>query len=196
MKMTPLLSGCILWLGLMPAASAAPSDETVAQDRARALDAIQVFQKSLKSELMKAMAKGGPAAAVTVCNEKAPGIAEALAHEKGLRIGRTSLKLRNPNNAPDMWEKSVLEDFEHKRANGDPIAMLEAALVKGQTYRFMKAIPTQGLCTVCHGAAVNPKLYKTIKALYPEDKAVGFRAGDIRGAFTVTIPLEEKPAQD
>jgi hypothetical protein len=53
----------------------------------------------------------------------------------------------------------------------------------------MKAIPTAAVCLVCHGETVEGALGEKIKALYPQDRATGYRLGDIRGAFTITQPL-------
>jgi hypothetical protein len=49
----------------------------------------------------------------------------------------------------------------------------------------MKAIPTGGLCLACHGETIDPAVAGKIAELYPEDKATGFREGDLRGAFVV-----------
>jgi hypothetical protein len=37
---------------------------------------------------------------------------------------------------------------------------------------------------------LQPELKAEILRLYPNDQATGFRAGDLRGAFTVTQTLE------
>lgn len=171
----------------LSASQAQAADDTAHKEKA--LAAIHVFQSSLKAELMKAMREGGPEAAIIACKVEAPKIAEQTAMTQGLEIGRTSLKVRNPNNAPDAWELSVLKAFEASRAGREPIGSLEASSSNGTVYRYMKAIPTQHLCTACHGTDIDPELYAKIKASYPEDTATGFSFGDIRGAFTVSIPL-------
>lgn len=52
-------------------------------------------------------------------------------------------------------------------------------------FRYMKAIPTKGLCLTCHGEALTEPVKATLAELYPEDKATGFKVGDIRGAFSI-----------
>ncbi len=42
----------------------------------------------------------------------------------------------------------------------------------------------------CHGDTVDPGLKQKILALYPEDQAIGFRQGDMRGVFTLKKSLE------
>ena len=38
---------------------------------------------------------------------------------------------------------------------------------------------------------MNPQLIKILKKLYPKDKAIGYKAGDFRGAIKVIIPESE-----
>ena len=53
----------------------------------------------------------------------------------------------------------------------------------------MKAIGTQPVCTVCHGNGIAPEVAARLDALYPDDLARGFEAGDIRGAFSIVHPV-------
>jgi hypothetical protein len=156
-------------------------------------DAAKEFMETLKGELQAAMKAGGPTNAIEVCNTKAPAIAQEISKAKGFRIARTSLKTRNPDNAPDAWERKVLEDFEaRKRAGEDPMKIEHHEVVTAngkQTFRYMKAIPTAELCLNCHGAKLDPKVSATLNRLYPKDQATGFNVGDLRGAFTITQPL-------
>ena len=173
-------------------ATASLADEDLAARVAASREAIGSFAGALQEQLKAAMAVGGPTAAIEVCKIVAPDIAAEASEERGWRIGRTSLKLRNPANAPDAWELAVLRDFEARRAAGeDPAGIDHAELVVRagkRTFRYMKAIGTQAVCTLCHGAAIAPEVSARLDALYPEDLARGFEVGDIRGAFTITQP--------
>ncbi len=139
------------------------------------------------------MKEGGPAKAIAVCNEKALRIADKISLERGWRVGRTSLKYRNPANAPDAWERSVLLQFAKRRAAGENPARMEfSGIVKKngrQEFRYMKAIPTAAICLKCHGRHIAPAIENEIHKLYPDDLATGFKLGDIRGAFTITEPI-------
>ena len=156
-------------------------------------ETVQEFMQTLKKELQAAMQEGGPVNAVSVCNLTAPAIASTYSVRNGWDVGRTSLKLRNPDNAPDAWERSVLEDFETRKLAGEDPARMEFYEVvreNGVTeLRYMKAIPTAGLCLACHGEQVDSITKARLETLYPEDQALGYQAGDIRGAFTITQPL-------
>ncbi len=153
---------------------------------------IQGFFKELKGELVSAMKAGGPVNAVEVCHKKAQEIT-AKHNRKGWKVGRTALKLRNPKNAPDAWEKAVLEEFEKKIAEGaDPKTLAKAAVVEmdgKKVFRFMKAIPVGKPCLNCHGEKVKEEVLAVIRKHYPEDKATGFKLGQLRGAFTLSKPL-------
>ena len=173
-------------------ATAALADDDLAARIGASREAIGSFAGALQEQLKSAMAAGGPTAAIEVCKIVAPDIAAEASEERGWRIGRTSLKLRNPANAPDAWELSVLRDFEARKAAGeDPAGIDRAAFVVRdgkRTFRYMKAIGTQAVCTRCHGAAIAPEVAAALDALYPEDRARGFEVGDIRGAFTIVQP--------
>lgn len=167
------------------------SDTEVQQRISENREVIQQFASTLQGELMSAMEEGGPTQAISVCSERAPEIAADLSAETGFDIGRTSLKLRNPDNAPDTWERLVLQGFEAQRADGMPADQLPPRFEvteddDGQQFRFMAAIPTGGACLTCHGSDIGSDVKHALERLYPEDEATGFREGDVRGAFTIT----------
>jgi len=157
---------------------------------AEARQVIKQFFTRLKGELQKAMKEGGPVHAISVCNEKAPKIADQVAAETGWYVARTSLKNRAPTNRPLPWEKEVLQAFEERKAAGADVKTLDYHdVVKedgGKVFRYMKAIPTGKICLKCHGGKeVSPEVAAKLDELYPSDKARGFKLGDIRGAFVL-----------
>ena len=155
--------------------------------------AIKALATELKTTLQTTMKSEGPLKAVDVCSEQAPKLAEKVSAEKGMEVGRTSLRTRNKLNAPDPWELSVLEQFEHRKAEGEPVERIEYSEITQQNgnrvFRYMKAIPTDDVCLVCHGANIADSVSTTISKLYPDDQATGFSKGDIRGAFSATKVL-------
>lgn len=155
--------------------------------------AIQAYGGALKQELTSAIKSGGAIAALDVCHLKAPKIAQQVSEKSGVKVARTSLKPRNAASAPDAWEEEVLNNFEARKAKGEDVNTLEFhAIVEEEgkrEARYMKAIPTAELCLNCHGSKLQPEVAEKITALYPQDKAVGFNVGDLRGAFTVRETL-------
>ncbi|MEG3641538.1 Tll0287-like domain-containing protein [Magnetococcus sp. PR-3] len=178
-------------LTLVAALSAQPAlavDEMAMVTESRG--AVKMFFGKLKGTLMQGMKSGGPGAAATLCNSAAGGIGNMASKNYGGTVARTSLKVRNPDNAPDAWERKVLESFDARLAAGeDPKKMEhhEVVMVNDQkVFRYMKAIPTAAKpCLACHGEKIHPKAEVTLSRLYPNDKARGYKAGQIRGAFTL-----------
>ncbi|MDT8439527.1 MAG: DUF3365 domain-containing protein [Wenzhouxiangellaceae bacterium] len=179
------------------AAMANASDETSWREQAR--EAAQQLQSQLAVALVGAINDDGPAHAVQVCKLVAPEIA-AEASGPSMTIGRTALRVRNPDNAPDQWETTTLHDFEAQLSNGADPATLETWTIEtesGYTIgRWMKAIPTAALCTQCHGSQVDPALLNHIRSIYPQDQAIGFEVGELRGAFTARVILAGPEHQD
>jgi hypothetical protein len=171
-----------------------PSSTEIAALNAEADRLSALLGSRLKAELQAAIAAGGPPNAIAVCHERALPIASELGTESGWTLGRTSLRVRNPANAPDAWEQATLTNFATRIEAGEAPASLQAhTLVNGtdaQEFRYMKAIVTQDVCTVCHGTDVAPALALQIKRLYPDDQATGFRTGELRGAFTLSKTIK------
>jgi hypothetical protein len=172
------------------AEEAAPADALAAQARGIAAK----FADKLKGELMGAMKADGPVKSIEVCNVAAPAIAGEVSTD-GWTVKRTSLKLRNAKAAPDKWERQTLEQFEVDKANGADVTKLERAEIVDaggvRTFRYMKAIPTAAEpCLACHGGSIAEPVKAKLTQLYPQDQATGFKAGDIRGAFTLSKPLK------
>ena len=145
----------------------------------------------LLATLTLAIEKGGPDGAIVVCREEAPRLAKAASEQSGWQVRRVSLRPRNPKAVPDAWERAALEDFDRRAAAGESLATLEKAevVVEGgqSVQRYMRALPTQSLCLACHGesAQLSPAVSARLKELYPDDRAVGYTAGQIRGAMTI-----------
>ncbi|MFH1842006.1 MAG: DUF3365 domain-containing protein [bacterium] len=150
---------------------------------------------ALQAELQTAMQAGGPGGALAVCRTEAGAIARQVSDKQGLHVGRTSLGLRNPANAPDAWEQKGLVALTARLHAGEaPENLEEWALVTDtdghQTFRYLKAIPTGSLCLACHGDPLSPDVSAQLMKFYPEDRGTGFAVGELRGAFTVALPVE------
>lgn len=167
-----------------------PVDKAALVEQAKA--AVQALGGALKAELEAAVKTGGPVAALSVCQIKAPELAKAISDEQGMAVKRVSLKNRNPvMGAANQWQTNVLNDFETRKATGEDPATLAYAEVVDHEFRFMKAIPTVEVCLGCHGTHLSPALTAKLTELYPQDQAVGYKEGDLRGAFVVVKNLAQ-----
>ena len=155
------------------------SDESDLLSKSRAL--VADYATQLQGALQEAMQSGGPVAAIAVCKDVAPRIASELSESSGATVGRTSLRYRNPANAPAEWQSTVLASFD-----GGSTEFSETT--DSGEFRYMKPIPTGALCLTCHGETLVPEIAQAIDTAYPDDLARGYQAGDIRGAFSVTWP--------
>jgi hypothetical protein len=183
MKKSVLMATLMLSLSSLQA-----EERTESTFTQQANELIQLFSSSLKKTLVETLQTDGPVAAIAVCKEQAPQIAKSLSQQYGLNIGRTSLRTRNPNNLPDIWEKSVLDSFETRHQAGQKLTELSFIEKPNTQWRMMKAIPTGQVCLICHGEQLAPSVSDQLNRLYPHDQATGFKLGDIRGAFTVSEP--------
>lgn len=188
------LASVIILTSATMGAGAEDAEPTAAERAAESRKLVKSFAERLKRELIRAIEAGGPESAIPVCRTAAPAITKEKAAEKGWSLGRTALRLRNPANAPDAWERAVLLKFQDKIKQGADIGELEHYETTTQdgkrVFRYMKAIPTQEPCLTCHGPNVSDSLRKRIAEFYPEDQAIGFSLGDLRGAFTIVQPLQ------
>lgn len=175
------------------AATSAVADEAKLLTEARKV--ASELPPKLLSVLSAEIEKGGPEGAIAVCRDQAPILARQASAASGWNVRRVSLKNRNPKAVPDAWERAALEDFERRAKAGESPGALEKGEVVSEdgvkTYRYMKALPTIGLCQNCHGPT--EQLSQAVKAklneLYPHDKATGYGAGEIRGAVTIKRPF-------
>lgn len=181
----------LLAIGLTSALSA---DFEEPSEAARAKQAVSDFSAALKSELVAAMQSGGPVEAIEVCHQRAAVIAGEVSSQTGMTLSRVSSRNRNPSNAPNDWQSVVLMDFEARKQGGEEAGALtwyeQAETAAGTEFRFMQAIPTSGICLQCHGTEIAEPVAHKLAELYPDDKATGFSAGDLRGAFVVTASAD------
>jgi hypothetical protein len=56
---------------------------------------------------------------------------------------------------------------------------------------YVEPILVQPLCLTCHGDPLAPDIAARIDELYPEDRAVGYEIGDLRGVFWIEFPAED-----
>jgi Protein of unknown function (DUF3365) len=191
-----LLAGLVV---LLPRADIADAQTAATQtvvlpdieDRlTRAREATRKYSEKLKIELHTALKNGGPKAAIGACTTIAPELDGDISEEMAVEIGRTSLKIRNPDNTPDPWEQAGLESFAKQMSEGADPRKLElhdvTVTTEGQKlFRYMRPIVMVETCMACHGPNLPQDIKSEIARTYPDDKAYGFNVGELRGAFTL-----------
>jgi hypothetical protein len=149
----------------------------------RAIEARDALAQTLKGELMSAIQADGPVHAIDVCHTRAPEIAEEVADQFRLEIGRTSHKLRNSKNTEPVWMGDVL---------GEKLVATHAFADETGSLGIAYPIMLENACVICHGNddQVSAPVREAITQRYPDDQATGFAPGDLRGWFWIQIPPE------
>jgi uncharacterized lipoprotein YmbA len=159
------------------------ADKLPASDprRAVALKAKDALFEQLSARLKQVLQSGGPAAAIEVCSQEAVKIAESVGREHGVAIGRTSFKLRNPDNAPRDWVRPFVEK---QTDTPQHIGLDDGSL--GALFPIRLDVK----CLMCHGQPdeMLDDVKLELAKRYPDDAATGFKQGDLRGWFWVEVP--------
>ena len=150
--------------------------------KAKGAELLAPFKTNLKAALVKGM-ESGPVEAISACSVEARQISAELSVD-GVVMGRSSHKLRNPENATPEWLAPVLRSFADGSSDLSPVALS----IEDGRMGYVEPIMVQPMCLVCHGEAVPPEVASKISESYPEDRATGFKAGDFRGVFWVEFP--------
>lgn len=151
------------------------------QERAQLTHAEQsrgVMGQRLMGEVNRAAAEAGYAHAIDVCREEAGPIAAEVAEQRKIAIGRTSSRLRNPENLPPVWARNhVASDTREQLVVRDHDGTV------GTAVPIFLAAP----CANCHGTEkqLADGVAEALSESYPEDRATGFRKGELRGWFWV-----------
>ena len=160
-----------------------------------AREAIAEMFRSMENVRADAMAAGGLAHALEVCKTVIPAMAAARrAAMDAIDVSRTSLHVLNPANAPDAWERRILETFMARAARGEDLKTMEhgeAIEIDGgaRMFRFMSAFVADSSCLACHGNAAIPEIAGQRAKLFPQGQAAPWFPGGLAGAFSVRQPM-------
>jgi len=92
-----------------------------------------------------------------------------LSDTKGYyRFHITSLRLKNPENAPDAFERQALHGFEQDAMPVSRVEVMDGTHI----YRMMLPLKAEAPCLECHGDQ-------------------GYQVGDIRGGLSVLVPMSD-----
>ena len=118
--------------------------------------------------------------------------AMSVAEEQGWQIRQLAVKYRNPDNEAGaeartalglMRERPELEGLWSRIAREGRAGLL-----------YQRRITVETACLACHGAESERPAF--VKENYPADRAFGFAAGDLRGIYSVFVPLSPETGTD
>ncbi len=155
----------------------------------KGVTAIKMFGGELKKNV-KAKFKEDKSGleAVKFCSKEAKEIAKKVATKfpEGVTVRRVAIKNRNEANKPDSIDAEVLEQFQKDLENKTLAKKPKVVDVNG-TKRVYVPILVGKACLKCHGQNIDPKISEVLKKNYPNDKATGFKEGDLRGAMVAEV---------
>lgn len=156
--------------GFAPAA--APAGLRSAVDRAaRAIQAAAC-------DVERRFGEGDPDANAARCEEAAP--------VDGVRTGRTSARLRNPRNAPPAWATGWVGATDGRKA----AEVAPRAFDLGDRVGLLRPIEVRRRCLGCHAPAeaLSEGTRTWLRQAYPQDRALGYAVGDLRGFWWAEAP--------
>ncbi len=164
--------------------------ELMAKGNELGQEIVKVSQTTLQNALLQAIEEKGLVGAVEYCNANAYDIVSDLEDSLNVKIKRVSQKPRNPLDKPDSAEQAILEayayDFSPQNAVNQLLELNENTLIFTQPIAIGNP-----LCLHCHGKPgeqVTDEVLSVLQSKYPEDKALGYTLGELRGMWSVKIP--------
>jgi hypothetical protein len=163
--------------------------ESAADPLKRSAEIVQASGGALVATLSGKIEQGGVEAAIPFCNVKALPITDSLAAAHGAYIKRTSLRYRNPDNAPNDREREILTKWDIAVGRGEKAEAFTEVNADGTISAF-HPIFTAELCLKCHGIpgeTMMPETMDILDSLYPQDLARDYQAGELRGMWVVRM---------
>lgn len=142
----------------------------------------------LGKNLMGAIKDKGTLHALEFCNTRAYPLTDSMATALQAHIKRVSDQPRNPKNEANEVEMGYIQQMKEAIAQGgSPQAYIQKNADQVTGYY---PIMTNGMCLQCHGdnkQAIKPEVSEKIAQLYPNDKATGYAANQLRGIWVVEM---------
>ena len=142
----------------------------------------------LGKNLMNAIKTKGTDDALLFCSLKAITLTDSVAISLKAKVKRVSDRNRNPQNAANKDELDYIVKSKEKLQNGEKLTpQMKQTDDKVICYY---PITTNGMCLQCHGAEgsdIQVSTISKIRSIYPDDKAIGYKADELRGIWVVEM---------
>lgn len=142
----------------------------------------------LGKNLLNAINTKGTDDALEFCSTKALTLTDSMAKALDIKIKRVSDKNRSTMNKANTVELAYIQRSKTMLALGEKIK--PELIKKGNKYIGYYPILTDKMCLQCHGKPNTEVLTNTlskIQKLYPNDKAIGYSANELRGIWVVEM---------
>ncbi|MEX2529966.1 MAG: DUF3365 domain-containing protein [Gemmatimonadota bacterium] len=195
--LTALLLAALAACGTPEVGPPEPPDPLTPEQAARATQvggpAAGALAEELVGRLAQAIDEEGLAGAVDFCADAAMPLTREVQErtDPPLALKRATLRWRNPDNAADEWEERVLHYLAAlEEADPDGVPAELTARGPGESLRYYRVLRTAPMCLNCHGAveSIEPEVRQLLSERYPDDRATGYEAGELRGVIRVEVP--------
>lgn len=152
-------------------------------------------QSQLLATLQRQLDENGAVETLEFCNANALAIVGEVGQNNQVEIRRVSNRNRNPKNLPNEEERDILDAYEYAAEMGDKSDPNLQKIAGGEVLLYTRPIVIpSGICLSCHGEPgkdLGEATSQRLKELYPDDRAINHRVGDLRGMWAVRIPKKE-----
>jgi hypothetical protein len=148
--------------------------------------------KALSREVINAINEGGVQHAVGYCHLKSSPLIDSLSRKYHVKISRVSDRYRNAQNKPGELDLTVINAYQEQLARGSELEP-HLEVTSDEVIYYSPILILNPLCLNCHGVPGNTAEQPNIdfiRTKYPEDKAVGYILGDLRGVWRIVLSLE------
>lgn len=148
-------------------------------------------QGALSEKLMQSMKKYGVTESIEYCHKVASPLTDSLSSAYKATIKRTSSRLRNPRNQPDVIESQLLDAYQYSFDNQLELKESVQLLEDGKSVLFTKPIMLNNpACLNCHGEPgknLKDENNLFLKSLYPSDSATDYKLNEFRGMWSIIL---------
>jgi hypothetical protein len=153
--------------------------------------------QKLMKELASALRSGGTIEAIPFCKQSAPQIAAEFSKNYRTTIQRVSHRPRNPANRVKPFERAIIRNYLQREFQDAPFLPRIEKPDANTKIVYAPIFLTLPTCLQCHGQPrkeIKADTLAALRQLYPRDEAKGFKLGDIRGLWKVTVKRETQDA--
>lgn len=153
--------------------------------------ASSTLSNTLIGKMKKQMKTKDKIAMVNFCQEQAEEITKGVNEllPEGIKVRRSTKNYRNPLNKPNDVDLLAIEHFENLVKENQSLKRVHKIIKTKTGCNYYRPIIVQQKCMTCHTSQdkMDPNIKAAIAKLFPNDKAHGYKKGDLRGVFVVEI---------
>lgn len=143
---------------------------------------------TLMDELQTEIRENGIPGAINYCSLYAIALTDSISRMEQVDLSRVSHRFRNPANAADEKEIEMIEKYIVQQRAGEEL-LPQIVTRNGQKIYYGPIVLASPLCLSCHGPyeSIDPDVRNALNERYPDDRAVDFSLGEIRGMFKIVF---------